>query len=137
VHLFAEHALKCFPTGGADQRARAHLGDDRTGGSVGGEGDREIIEAYWAALARKDFDGALAYVDEDFEERYPQSGEVIRGRRNFEGLLKNFPGFPSIEHGRTIGGGDVWFSELEFDYGGEMAGQKWRSARSSRCATGS
>jgi hypothetical protein len=66
------------------------------------------------------------YVHDDLEERYPQSGEVIRGRANFEGFLNSFPGFPSIEHRRTIGGGDVWVSELEFDYGGELAGQKWQ-----------
>jgi hypothetical protein len=88
--------------------------------------NRDTVERFWTALARKEFDLALSLVHDDFEERYPQSGEVIRGKRNFEGLLKNFPGFPSIHHVRTRGGGGVWASELEFDYGGEMAGQTWQ-----------
>jgi ketosteroid isomerase-like protein len=93
---------------------------------LGQNSDRETIERFWAALSREDFDSALSLVHDDFEERYPQSGELIRGRRNFEGLLKSFPGFPSIEHVRTRGGGEVWVSELEFDYGGTMAGQRWQ-----------
>jgi hypothetical protein len=98
----------------------------RGGGDMADNGDRQTIERFWEALARKDFDSALSVVHDEFEERYPQSGEVIRGLRNFEGLLKNFPGFPSIRHLRTRGGGEVWVSELEFDYGGDMAGQKWQ-----------
>lgn len=86
----------------------------------------EIVERFWTALIEKDFDTASSFLHDEVEEVYPQSGEVIRGRDNWIGLVKAFPTFPSIEHRRTIGGGDVWVSELEFDYGGEMAGQKWQ-----------
>src|SRR5918996_92030 len=75
---------------------------------MGENAGRDTIERFWTALARKDFDSALSLVHDDFEERYPQSGEVIRGKRNFEGLLKNFPGFPSIHHVRTRGAGGAW-----------------------------
>jgi hypothetical protein len=90
------------------------------------ENGRRVVESFWAALGRRDFEAALKLLHENFEETYPQSGEVIRGRESFEGFLRAFPGFPSIEHRRTLGGGDVWVSELEFDYGGELAGQKWQ-----------
>lgn len=95
---------------------------------MGDRENRETVKRFWAALVEKDFDTAGSFIHEDLEEVYLQSGEVIRGKENWLRLVKGFPGFPSIEHRRTIGGGDVWISELEFDYGGEMAGQKWQVA---------
>ena len=79
---------------------RAGGADDGEEVSVSEEENRGVIERYWSALERSDFDAAVGELHEDFAETFPQSGETIRGRDNFLGVLRNFPSFPSI---RVIG----------------------------------
>jgi ketosteroid isomerase-like protein len=45
-------------------------------------GNRRVVERYAAAMAEDDFDAQDALIHDDFELRYPQSGERIRGREN-------------------------------------------------------
>ena len=52
---------------------------------------RRIIEYYWQALADGDLDALESHVHPNIVVKYPQSGEVIRGRENFMGAIRNYP----------------------------------------------
>ncbi|MDP8957206.1 MAG: nuclear transport factor 2 family protein [Actinomycetota bacterium] len=78
--------------------------------------NREVVERYWRALERSEFDAAVEELADDFVETYPQSGETIRGKDNFLQVLKYFPSFPAIRVHRHVGCGDVWITEAAFDY---------------------
>lgn len=55
-------------------------------------GNRQVIERFTAALGANDFDAQDALVHDDYVCRWPQSGEVIRGRANRRAVLENYPG---------------------------------------------
>jgi hypothetical protein len=55
-------------------------------------GNRQVVERYTEALAANDFDAQDALVHDDYEARWPQSGEVIRGRANRRAVLEQYPG---------------------------------------------
>lgn len=55
-------------------------------------GNRQVVERFAAALAADDFDAQDALVHDDYEARYPQSGEVIRGRLNRRAIIEHYPG---------------------------------------------
>ena len=57
-----------------------------------GRSNREVVEAYGDALKRGDFDAAVALLDPDVTDDYPQSGERIRGRDAFREVLTHYPG---------------------------------------------
>ena len=44
------------------------------------------------ALNDRNWDEWETRVTEDYTEEYPQSGEVIRGRRNVRAVMENYPG---------------------------------------------
>ncbi|HEX6262849.1 MAG TPA: nuclear transport factor 2 family protein [Actinomycetota bacterium] len=84
---------------------------------MAGDENQRIVERYWAALATGDFDDAAAFLSDDFVEDWPQSGERIIGPANWLEMARHHPTFPSIEPVRHEGQGDLWVSELLFDYG--------------------
>ena len=55
-------------------------------------GNRQVVERYAKALADNDLDAQDALVHDEYEARWPQSGEVIRGRANRRAVLENYPG---------------------------------------------
>lgn len=55
-------------------------------------GNRRVVERFAEALAANDFDAQDVLVHEDYVGRWPQSGEVIRGRENRRAVLENYPG---------------------------------------------
>jgi hypothetical protein len=79
--------------------------------------NRETAVAFWASLARRDFDSASAALHGEFIEEWPQSGERIVGVRNWLRMVNEHPTFPTIQPQRTIGAADIWVSECRFDYG--------------------
>jgi len=83
---------------------------------MGQEENRGAVERFWEALAREDFEAALAEVADDFEESYPQSGERFRGKEDWLALLTNNPAFPAITVKRHSGRDDLWVTEAAFDY---------------------
>jgi ketosteroid isomerase-like protein len=85
---------------------------------------RRVIERYWDAVRDRDLERVRACVTEDFVEDWPQSGERIRGIDNWHAMATNHPTYPSVDPLRTIGGGDVWVTEVLFDYGGDDS--PWR-----------
>jgi hypothetical protein len=54
--------------------------------------NRNVVERYTRALGENDGDALEALRDEDYVCRYPQSGEVIRGRTNARAIGEQYPG---------------------------------------------
>lgn len=80
-------------------------------------GDSEkLITRFWDAISNKDFDAATNCLGDDFVERWPQSGEVIRGRENWRAMVTNHPAFPNTTVERHEGRDDLWVSHVVFDY---------------------
>jgi hypothetical protein len=66
---------------------------------------RQIVERYLHAIATRDLDTLRELTHPDFEDLYPQSGELIRGFANMEAVITNYPG-PTTGLGleRMVGG---------------------------------
>lgn len=79
--------------------------------------NRETVERYWEALARKDFEEAAAFLDDGFVEDWPQSGERIHGPENWLSMVRGHPTFPAVGPMRHEGREDLWVSHCHFDYG--------------------
>jgi hypothetical protein len=88
-----------------------------------GEDNRRAVEGLWDAIAVKDYAGATAFMSDDFIEDWPQSGERITGSQNWLSMVTNHPSLRSIKPLRTYGNGDLWVTELDFDYGD---GNPWK-----------
>jgi ketosteroid isomerase-like protein len=55
-------------------------------------GNRRVVEAYGQAISVNDTDAIQALIADDYEGRYPQSGEVIRGRASRRAVGERYPG---------------------------------------------
>ena len=53
---------------------------------------RQIFERYLHAIATRDLETLRELTHPDFEDLYPQSGELIRGIANMEAIISNYPG---------------------------------------------
>lgn len=66
---------------------------------------RQIFERYLQALAERDIATLRELTHPDFEDLYPQSGELIRGAANMEAIITNYPGSTTgIGLERIVGG---------------------------------
>jgi hypothetical protein len=70
--------------------------------------NRSVAERYAQALQTRDLNLTADMAHPDIVVRYPQSGEVIRGRDNYLAMLSNYPsGLPDAEvtdlHGGKAG----------------------------------
>lgn len=54
--------------------------------------NRGVVERYAQSMADEDLDAQDALVHDDYVGRYPQSGEVIRGRANRRAVVEHYPG---------------------------------------------
>ncbi|MBB5514273.1 limonene-1,2-epoxide hydrolase [Rubricella aquisinus] len=52
---------------------------------------KEVVRAFWTAMASNDFVAASQHLSPDFEGIWPQSGEVITGRANFAAINTAYP----------------------------------------------
>lgn len=52
---------------------------------------RALLERFVAAMNRHDYDALDELFTEDVVHDYPQSGEVVRGLRNFRATIENYP----------------------------------------------
>jgi hypothetical protein len=81
-------------------------------------GNRQVVERYARSMAENDLDAEMALRHEDYECRYPQSGEVIRGPANMRTIVENYPEStgeglsPTLE--RIVGTDDEWISRPSF-----------------------
>src|ERR1051325_8300689 len=88
-----------------------------------GEQDiRAAIDRHWVASAAGDQDAEHEIYHDDAVCEYPQSGEVIRGRRDLQALRSHHPGKPSGYAVRRVSGeGNHWVTEYAVPYGGNAA----------------
>lgn len=78
-------------------------------------GMRRLVEA----INTHDMELFDAIYHDDVVIEWPQSGEVIRGKRNIRELRLAFPTPPTATLRRIIGSGDLWAAEMIFDYAGD------------------
>ncbi len=75
------------------------------------------LERHWAASAADDQTAEHEIYHDDAVCEYPQSGEVIHGRRNLQLLRSHHPGKPSgFIVRRMAGEGDLWVTEYVITY---------------------
>ena len=52
---------------------------------------KEVVIAFWEAMQSNDFNKASECLSEDFKGLWPQSSELIVGRKNFAAINSNYP----------------------------------------------
>ena len=68
---------------------------------------REIVRRFLKAIHDQDLGAMRELAHPEFEDFYPQSGELTRGVANFEAILNNYPGkMEGLGQDRIIGGED-------------------------------
>jgi hypothetical protein len=83
---------------------------------------RMAIDRHWAASAAGDQVAEHEIYHDDTVCEYPQSGEVIHGRRNLRVLRSHHPGRPSgFAVRRIVGQGNLWVTEYVINYEGKRA----------------
>jgi ketosteroid isomerase-like protein len=81
---------------------------------------RAAIARHWAASAAGDQVGEHEIYHDDVVCEYPQSSEIIYGRRNLQALRSHHPDKPSeFTVRRIVGEGNLWLSEYVINYGGK------------------
>ncbi len=79
---------------------------------------RAALERHWAASDASDFAAEHEIYREDAVLHYPQSGEVIRGRRNIQESRTVQPNKKRFTVRRMIGREDLWVTEFILTYDG-------------------
>jgi len=70
---------------------------------------RTVFEQFLAAVNGRDVGALDDLLHPDFEEVYPQSGEVTRGVQNLKAIIENYPGaYEDLGPERVVGGQDRW-----------------------------
>ena len=70
--------------------------------------NRRVLERMWNAFREGDLETYENCYADDVVVRYPQSGEVIRGRENYMATLRNYPTtLPAGTEGEVSGTEDV------------------------------
>jgi ketosteroid isomerase-like protein len=83
---------------------------------------RVAIDRHWAASAEGDQVAEHDIYHDDTVCEYPQSGEIIRGRRNLQALRSHHPGRPSgFKVRRITGQGSLWVTQYVITYGDKLA----------------
>jgi len=84
--------------------------------AVDGSG-RDVVERFWSAFAVRDLETSASLLSDRFEQRWPQSGELIHGPDNWLAMASSHPTLPRSRIVAIYGEGDLWVAELVFDYG--------------------
>jgi hypothetical protein len=79
---------------------------------------RSALERHWDASDAGDFEAEHEIYREDAILRYPQSGELIRGRHNIRKSRFVQPDKKRFTVGRIIGSGNLWVTEFVLTYDG-------------------
>jgi SnoaL-like domain len=70
---------------------------------------RALFESFTRLANAGDWDALEQYVQPDYEEVYPQSGERIKGMANVRAILEHYPGGAlDRKADRLVGGEDRW-----------------------------
>jgi len=77
---------------------------------------RAALDQHWAASDAGDFEAEHAIYHEDAVLEYPQSRELIQGRRNIQTTRTLQPNKKRFFIHRIRGGGDLWITEYILSY---------------------
>jgi hypothetical protein len=77
------------------------------------------IRQFAEAINAADMEVFDAIYHDDVVVQWPQSGEVIRGKKNIRELRLVYPTPPTATLRRIVGSGDLWVMEMVFDYDGD------------------
>ena len=80
---------------------------------------RALLDRHWAASDAGDADAEYDIYAEDVVVEYPQSGEVMRGKRNIRALRTHHPTVRTFTVRRIVGAGDIWVTEFVLTYDGK------------------
>jgi hypothetical protein len=86
---------------------------------MGDEARRVRIREFAEAINTHDVDVFDAFYHDDVVVEWPQSGEVIRGKKDIRELRLAYPIPPAATLHRIAGSGDLWAMEMVFDYDGD------------------
>ena len=64
---------------------------------------RSIVEQFIEFATAGDWEQGYQFLHPEYEEFYPQTGELIRGRDTWLALTRNYPGLPTAELIGTTG----------------------------------
>ena len=67
--------------------------------------DREVVEAFWAAMGASRFDDLLLLIGDGFVCEWPHTAERIVGRETFVEVQRIYPGTGSIDVERLVDDG--------------------------------
>ncbi len=81
-------------------------------------GCRKALERHWGAADVDDFAVEHEIYRDDAMLHYPQSGELIRGRRNIEESRRVQPNRKRFSVRRILGAGNLWVTEFVLTYDG-------------------
>jgi ketosteroid isomerase-like protein len=81
--------------------------------------NRDAVERMWECVNSRDPGDLEELVHDDFVQEWPQSGEVIRGKRNAIAIMAGYPDLPRATMRRIVGRGDLWLAETTLDYAGK------------------
>lgn len=89
---------------------------------------RALVERFAKAIEDRDFDAQAALIADDYIEEMPQSGERIRGRANWEAVVRGYPGgvgTVDADSTRLVGAEDRWvltptFAPLRIEGSGDV-----------------
>jgi hypothetical protein len=81
------------------------------------QNNRAALDKHWTASASEDLETEHQIYDDNVVCEYPQSREVIRGRRNLQALRTHHPDKPrGFLIRRIVGIGDLWVTEYAINY---------------------
>jgi ketosteroid isomerase-like protein len=83
------------------------------------ESRRATIRQFVEAINSREMDLFDAIYQDEVVIQWPQSGEVIRGKKNVRELRQAYPTPPTATLNRIVGSGDLWAIEMVFDYDGD------------------
>jgi hypothetical protein len=77
------------------------------------------IQQFVEAINAREMDLFDAIYHDDVVIEWPQSGEMIRGKKNIRELREAYPTPPTATLRRVVGSADLWAIEMVFDYDGD------------------
>lgn len=84
------------------------------------ESTRAGIRRFVQAINTGEMEPLDGLYHDDVIIEWPQSGEVIRGKQNIRELRVAYPTPPKATLRRIVGHGDLWATEMLFDYAGDI-----------------
>ena len=80
---------------------------------------RAALDRHWIASDANDFEAEHEIYREDAVLEYPQSGELILGRRKIQSSRAAQPNRKRFTVRRIVGAGDLWITEYVLTYDGQ------------------